>query len=35
MYILNIKNAVTEMVVKDLTEFIFENCYKRIGLLKR
>ena len=35
MYILNIKNAVTEMVVKDLREFIFENCYKRIGLLKR
>lgn len=34
MYILNIVNVIKKMTVKDLTEFIYENCCQRIGLTK-
>ena len=34
MYIFNRENAI-KMTVKDLTEFIFENYYKRIDSKKK
>ena len=34
MYILNIANAIKKMTVNIIREFIFENCYKRIGVSK-
>lgn len=32
--ILNIVNVIKKMTVKDLMEFIYENCCQRIGLTK-
>ena len=34
MYILNIARAIQKMSVDEIRNFIFENCYKRIGFSK-
>ena len=34
MYILNVVNVIKKMTVKDLMEFIYENCCQGIGLTK-
>ena len=34
MHIRNIENAIRKSSVKDLREFIFENCFKQIGFTK-
>ena len=35
MYILNITSAMKKMLVNEINDFIFENCYKRIGFSKK
>ena len=34
MYILNIARAIEKMTANEIRDFIFENCYKRIGFSK-
>ena len=34
MYTLNIARAIKKMTVNEIRDFIFENCYKRIGFYK-
>ena len=34
MYILNIVNAIKNMSVNGLRDFVFKNYYKRIGFVK-
>ena len=34
MYILNIAKATKKMSITEIRDFIFENCYKRIGFSK-
>ena len=35
MYFLNTVSAITKMTVNEFRDFIFENYYKQIGLLKK
>ena len=35
MYILNIARAIKKMSVNEIRDFIFENYYKRIELLRK
>ena len=34
IYILDITRTTKKMLVNELRDFIFENCYKRIGCIK-
>ena len=34
MYTLNISRAIKRMSVNEMRDFIFENCYKKIGFSK-
>ena len=34
MYILSIVSAIKKMIVKELKDFIFENCQQRMGFSK-
>ena len=34
MYILNVASAIEKVIVTELRDFAFENCYKRIGFVK-
>ena len=35
MYILNITRPIKTMSPKEIKDFIFENCFKRIGFFKK
>ena len=35
MYTLNINRAIKKMFVNEIRDFIFENYYKQIGILRK